>query len=80
LSGNDAQRPPCAGCQHHFITYDPYFPYGCRAMNFKSRRPPYLDVCEASGMACQLFRRRAASADAWEKKPLSQVMKKTERP
>jgi hypothetical protein len=45
-------------CAHHFITYDPSFPYGCRAMNFKSRTLPHLEVRAASGMDCQMFRPR----------------------
>jgi hypothetical protein len=50
-------------CMHHFITYDPSFPYGCRAMNFKCRTLPNLEVRAASGMDCQMFRCRPASAD-----------------
>ena len=45
-------------CMHHFITYDPSFPYGCRALNFKSRTLPHLEVRAASGMDCQMFRPR----------------------
>jgi len=45
----------CANCVHHFITYDTHFPYGCRAMNFKSKRPPYLEVEESSGLPCQMW-------------------------
>jgi hypothetical protein len=42
-------------CIHHFITYDPDFPYGCRAMNFKSARLPQYEVAGASQQACQSF-------------------------
>ena len=48
-------RPRCAACAHHFITFDPQFPYGCRAMNFKSRGLPETEVRTASGMTCQMF-------------------------
>jgi hypothetical protein len=49
-------RPVCLRCTHYFITFDPQFPYGCRAMNFKSRTAPDTEVRAASGMDCQLFR------------------------
>lgn len=51
-------RPTCMGCRHHAITHDPAFPYACRAMGFKSRRPPCLEVLEASGEPCMAFERR----------------------
>lgn len=43
-------------CVHHFITYDPQFPYGCRALNFKSKRLPQHEVAEASGERCAFYR------------------------
>lgn len=55
-SGQPGQAPDCWKCQHHYITYDPSFPYGCQAMNFKSRRPPSREVFEASGTHCLMFR------------------------
>lgn len=48
-------EPDCLRCQHYFITWDPAFPYGCRAMDFKSRRKPQLDVFESSGSPCLRF-------------------------
>lgn len=54
------QARPCAGCSHFFITYDTAFPYGCRAMGFKSRRYPYYEVQTASGLPCQM--RQAAGS------------------
>ncbi|WP_434633999.1 hypothetical protein [Chromobacterium sp. CV08] len=47
--------PLCRRCLHHFVTYDPNFPYGCRAMGFSSKRAPCLDVLEASGQPCMRF-------------------------
>lgn len=47
--------PNCMKCEHHFITYDPQFPYGCRALGFKSRGQPCLEVRASSGMECQMF-------------------------
>jgi hypothetical protein len=47
--------PNCRECQHYYITYDTHFPYGCRAMKFKSRHLPAQDVLEASGAHCLQF-------------------------
>lgn len=43
----------CHGCVHFYITYDPSFPYGCRVLQFKSRRLPHLEVQAASQTVCQ---------------------------
>jgi hypothetical protein len=48
----------CFFCEHFYITYEPKFPYGCRAMGFKSARMPAVDVFNASGMDCTLFVRK----------------------
>ncbi|MDR3056505.1 MAG: hypothetical protein LBU53_14120 [Zoogloeaceae bacterium] len=48
--------PNCRECQHYYITHDVRFPYGCRAMDFKSRRLPAQDVLTASGAHCLRFR------------------------
>jgi hypothetical protein len=32
---------------HYFVTWQVNFPHGCRAMGFKSRRLPILDVRRA---------------------------------
>ncbi|WP_440027162.1 hypothetical protein [Chromobacterium amazonense] len=55
-----APRPPraeplCRRCRHYVITYNPDFPYGCRAMGFSSKRLPCVDVQEASGQTCLRF-------------------------
>jgi len=34
-------------------------PYGCRAMNFKSRRMPSLEVLEVDGAPCASFKLKA---------------------
>ena len=47
--------PNCLLCRHYHITWDVGFPYGCRAMDFKSRRKPQLDVQESSGSPCLHF-------------------------
>ncbi|OIQ86956.1 hypothetical protein GALL_311750 [mine drainage metagenome] len=48
----------CHGCSHYFITHDANFSYGCRALRFKSRQQPMLDVIAASGQQCLFFRRK----------------------
>lgn len=45
----------CFSCQHFFITYDPNFPYGCRAVGFKSRPLPSKEMYLNSCIECQLF-------------------------
>jgi hypothetical protein len=45
----------CFSCQHFYITYDPRFPYGCRAPGFKSRLLPSKEMYANSGMDCQVF-------------------------
>ncbi|WP_269533785.1 hypothetical protein [Chitinimonas sp. BJYL2] len=54
----DAPRTPrvlCIRCQHHYITWDERFPYGCQLLGFKSRRPPCLEVYASSGQECLYF-------------------------
>lgn len=43
----------CKDCAHFFVTYDRYFPYGCRKMDFKSLRYPHFEVRETTGKPCQ---------------------------
>jgi hypothetical protein len=45
----------CFKCSRFYITYDPRFPYGCRAAGFKSRAMPSREMAAGSGMACQFF-------------------------
>ncbi len=45
----------CYSCLHFYITYDPQFPYGCRAVRFKSRRMPAKEMSANSGIDCQFF-------------------------
>lgn len=46
----------CRCCTHFFITHQPAFPYGCRAMDFKSRRLPEEAVRSAlADLPCQSF-------------------------
>jgi hypothetical protein len=61
-----SDRPTCLRCAHYFITFDPAFPYGCRAMNFKSRTLPETEVRTASGLDCQMFQPKHAIRKKWE--------------
>lgn len=45
----------CRACAHYYITHDARFPYGCRAMDFKSKRLPLQEVREATGRDCLTF-------------------------
>ncbi len=47
--------PVCRKCIHFFITYETATPYGCRAMNFKSKIVPSRVVYNSSGIFCQLY-------------------------
>jgi hypothetical protein len=58
------QAPDCQVCEHFFITHDASFPYGCRGMNFKSKRLPMLDVIEASDTWCRVFQPRTVESPA----------------
>ena len=44
--------PDCFECVHFHITWDKHFPYGCRAMGFKTRGMPSEEVLRASGEHC----------------------------
>ena len=48
----ETARVNCYGCKHFFITWDKEFPYGCRRMEFRSKRLPSEDVIEADGQRC----------------------------
>ena len=45
----------CFSCKHFYITYDQSFPYGCRAVGFKSHLLPSKEMYVNSGMDCLLF-------------------------
>lgn len=51
-------RPNCYGCQFFYITYQPSFPYGCKAMSFKSKILPSVTVYKNSGMECQMYQKK----------------------
>jgi len=45
----------CFSCTHFFITHEVDFPYGCRAVGFKSQPLPAKLMYAHSGIECQLF-------------------------
>jgi hypothetical protein len=55
LQARQSSGAVCNRCVHFFVTYDVNFPYGCRAMNFKSRQLPNREVLAVTGEACVSF-------------------------
>ena len=48
----------CTCCSYYYVTWDKRFPYGCKAMGFKSERYPCRVVQATSGMECQMFEQK----------------------
>jgi hypothetical protein len=61
----------CNLCDNFYITWEAAFPYGCRAMDFKSVRLPSLDVADADGQECLAFQDKVASER--ERKPANNL-------
>jgi hypothetical protein len=57
-------KPTCAKCAHYFITHDPRFPYGCRAMGFKSRCLPQEEISNVTGAPCLAYEPRVSAQRA----------------
>ncbi len=53
---NEKNNIRCHHCQHFFITWEVDHPYGCHAMNFKSKQIPSAVVFKSSGEKCMLFK------------------------
>ncbi len=58
----------CRECKHFYITWDKRFPYGCRALGFKSRGLPAADVRASSGMPCMAFSRKEKGGGGKDRK------------
>ena len=54
----DKKRIDCRKCKHFEVTWDKSFPYGCKAMGFKTAFLPSLEVFRSSGMVCLRFERK----------------------
>ncbi|MBF0284028.1 MAG: uracil-DNA glycosylase [Magnetococcales bacterium] len=52
----------CRRCQHYYVTWEAQHPHGCRAMGFKSRLLPALEVRRASGENCRAFQAKPGLA------------------
>ncbi|OPX96649.1 MAG: hypothetical protein A4E59_01064 [Syntrophorhabdus sp. PtaB.Bin027] len=51
----DKQQVKCVDCIHFYITWDKYYPKGCKAMGFKSAGMPSTLVHKTSGTKCLRF-------------------------
>ena len=49
------KRVNCGACKHYYVTWDPKFPKGCRAFQFKTSNLPSMEVFRSSGEACLKF-------------------------
>jgi len=61
MNNPTTERPNCMTCLHFYVTHEPAFPYGCRALGFKSTQYPAITVFTSSGMHCQLFVRKTTT-------------------
>ena len=48
-------KPNCWKCMFFGISWDERFPYECRAMNFKSKVIPHIEVYKLDGVKCLSF-------------------------
>ncbi len=46
----------CRKCRYFYITWDKKFPYGCKAIGFKSPKLPSIEVKLTSGIDCTKFK------------------------
>jgi len=51
----------CYLCKYYYVTWNKKFPHGCRAMGFKSRMLPSIEVYKHSGIYCLLFNQKKIS-------------------
>jgi hypothetical protein len=51
----ERHRIDCRKCSFFYITWDKKFPYGCKAMGFKTHLMPSMEVRQASGVECLRF-------------------------
>ncbi|PPA69703.1 uracil-DNA glycosylase [Jeotgalibacillus proteolyticus] len=57
------KRINCHLCRHYYVTWDPSFPRGCRAHQFKTRELPSLQVFRASGHPCYAFEKKPSKGN-----------------
>ncbi|MBF0557947.1 MAG: uracil-DNA glycosylase [Nitrospirae bacterium] len=49
----------CFTCKHFYITWEKSFPYGCKALGFKCKGMPSVEVFKASSKECLLHEQKA---------------------
>jgi hypothetical protein len=54
--GADQPKVSCWQCRHFNTSWDKNFPYLCRALNFKSRMLPCIEVRQSDGRECMAFK------------------------
>jgi len=52
----EIKRINCLKCEFFYVTWDPKFPRGCHAYEFKSLQMPSAAVLSASGSPCQYMK------------------------
>jgi hypothetical protein len=57
----DEREIDCRKCIHYYVTWDKKFPYGCRAIQFKSAKSPSFEVYAASGQVCLRFQAKTTA-------------------
>jgi hypothetical protein len=63
MGGDIKMIPACYHCIHYFITWQVNFPHGCRAMGFKSRRLPLVEVRRVmQGKNCLAYKPKSKKA------------------
>ena len=65
----------CNNCAHFYVTYKKNFPYGCKAFQVISKKLPYLEVKNISGINCALFSKRNKNVTIKNKKMLKHLIK-----
>ncbi|CAH0345021.1 hypothetical protein BCI9360_01297 [Bacillus sp. CECT 9360] len=48
----------CMSCKHYYITWDPQFPKGCKAFQFKTSMIPSQEVFRSSGQPCMKYEKK----------------------
>lgn len=48
----------CHKCKHYYVTWDKNFPHGCKAIKFKSKQLPSIQVRVSSQFECLLFSKK----------------------
>ncbi|MFQ3546390.1 uracil-DNA glycosylase [Halobacillus rhizosphaerae] len=57
----------CFECAHFFTTWNPSYPRGCKAYEFKSKEMPASLVFQTTGTQCEQF--QSKQRNAWQNQP-----------